>query len=138
VTIAPSDRPIGTHVFTAEADKTDSNKLRWSVITVPPSARAAMRDSDEPRSRARAGQGTPAPVEAKPQTAAGQPHEGARPHSPSRRRDNRISEYIPRALPSSSPTRASPRRNRRIHGLHRPLLLSEKPAPSSCPALCQT
>ena len=46
VTIAPSDRPIGTHVFTAQADKADSNVLRWTVVTVPPSAHAAMRASD--------------------------------------------------------------------------------------------
>jgi lipoprotein-anchoring transpeptidase ErfK/SrfK len=67
VTIAASDRPIGTHVFTAEVDKTDSNLLRWTVVTVPPSARAAMRDSDEPRrSRGKKGKPAPASVEARP------------------------------------------------------------------------
>jgi lipoprotein-anchoring transpeptidase ErfK/SrfK len=68
VTIAQSDRPMGTHVFTAQVDKADSNALRWTVITVPPSARAAMRDSDDPRASRRKGKGkaTPAPVEAKP------------------------------------------------------------------------
>ena len=35
VTIAPSDRPLGTHVFTAEVDKADANKLHWSVVTLP-------------------------------------------------------------------------------------------------------
>ncbi|WP_050999477.1 L,D-transpeptidase family protein, partial [Bradyrhizobium elkanii] len=35
VTIAASDRPLGTHVFTAQADKTDANLLRWSVVTLP-------------------------------------------------------------------------------------------------------
>jgi lipoprotein-anchoring transpeptidase ErfK/SrfK len=60
VTIAASDRPLGTHVFTAEVDKNDSNTLRWTVITVPQSARAAMRDSDEPRSsRRRKGKSAP-------------------------------------------------------------------------------
>src|SRR5262249_26668595 len=49
VTIATSDRPLGTHVFAAELDKTDSNSLHWTVVTVPQSARAAMRASDEPR-----------------------------------------------------------------------------------------
>ena len=49
VTIAPSDRPLGTHVFTAEVDKTDSNLLRWSVVSLPMSARSRERDSDEPR-----------------------------------------------------------------------------------------
>jgi lipoprotein-anchoring transpeptidase ErfK/SrfK len=76
VTIAPSDRPIGTHVFTAEVDKSDSNVLRWSVVTVPPSARAAMRDSDEPRaSRRQKGKAAPAPVEAKPQPLPNSPAE---------------------------------------------------------------
>jgi len=77
VTIAPSDRPIGTHVFTAEVDKADSNALRWSVVTVPPSARAAMRDSDEPRSSRRKGKGkaVAAPVEAKPQPLPDSPAE---------------------------------------------------------------
>ena len=35
VTIAPSDRLLGTHVFTAEADKNDPNVLRWSVVSLP-------------------------------------------------------------------------------------------------------
>jgi lipoprotein-anchoring transpeptidase ErfK/SrfK len=62
VTIAPSDRPIGTHVFTAVVDKTDTNLLHWSVITVPMSARAAMREGDEPRSSRRKGKRTPVAV----------------------------------------------------------------------------
>jgi lipoprotein-anchoring transpeptidase ErfK/SrfK len=47
VTIAPSDRQLGTHVFTAEADKTDPNLLRWSVVTLPVTARNAARVSDD-------------------------------------------------------------------------------------------
>jgi hypothetical protein len=47
VTIAPSDRPLGTHIFTAEADKSDSNILRWSVVTLPSSRNAERRDDDE-------------------------------------------------------------------------------------------
>jgi lipoprotein-anchoring transpeptidase ErfK/SrfK len=52
VNIAPSDRPLGTHIFTAEADKSDSNILRWSVITLP-SRNAERRDDDERGSRHR-------------------------------------------------------------------------------------
>jgi lipoprotein-anchoring transpeptidase ErfK/SrfK len=52
VTIAPSDRPLGTHIFTAEADKNDSNILRWSVVTLP-SRNAERRDDDERTSRRR-------------------------------------------------------------------------------------
>jgi L,D-transpeptidase catalytic domain len=49
VTIGPSDRPLGTHVFTADVDKTDSNLLHWSVVTLPVSSRSAMRADDEER-----------------------------------------------------------------------------------------
>jgi lipoprotein-anchoring transpeptidase ErfK/SrfK len=66
VTIAASDRPLGTHVFTAEVDKTDANVLHWSVVSLPMPARAA-RDDDGERvsSRRRKGAASPA-VEAKP------------------------------------------------------------------------
>jgi hypothetical protein len=47
VTIASSDRPLGTHVFTAEVDKSDSNVLHWSVVSLPSSVRSAMRDDNE-------------------------------------------------------------------------------------------
>jgi hypothetical protein len=64
ITIAASDRPLGTHVFTAEFDKNDPNSLHWTVVTVSRSARAAMRASDGPHHSRRKGR---APVvEAKP------------------------------------------------------------------------
>jgi hypothetical protein len=69
VTIAPSDRPLGTHVFTAEADKTDSNLLRWSVVTLPMSARAAARasdDEDRPARRRKVASAAPAEAKAVP------------------------------------------------------------------------
>ena len=47
VTIAPSDRPLGTHVFTADVDKKDTNLLHWSVVTLPVSARGAIRADNE-------------------------------------------------------------------------------------------
>ena len=54
VTIAASDRPLGTHVFTAEVDKADTNVLRWSVVTLPmPTRNAERRDDDERASRRR-------------------------------------------------------------------------------------
>ena len=52
VSIAPSDRPLGTHIFTAEADKNDSSILHWSVVTLP-SRNAERRDDDERASRRR-------------------------------------------------------------------------------------
>lgn len=54
ITVAPSDRPLGTHVFTAEADKKDPNLLRWSVISLPVTARNATRtDGDDRAARRR-------------------------------------------------------------------------------------
>jgi lipoprotein-anchoring transpeptidase ErfK/SrfK len=50
VTIAPSDRLLGTHVFTAQADKNDANALRWSVVSLPASARNAQKSDDDERS----------------------------------------------------------------------------------------
>src|SRR5258706_4127445 len=48
VTIAPSDRPLGTHVFTVRVDKDDASVLRWSVVSLPAPARyAERRDEDE-------------------------------------------------------------------------------------------
>lgn len=46
ITIAASDRPLGTHVFTAEIDKTDANALHWSVVSLPVTARSAAREDD--------------------------------------------------------------------------------------------
>jgi lipoprotein-anchoring transpeptidase ErfK/SrfK len=55
VTIATSDRPLGTHIFTAELDKTDTNALRWSVVSLPVSARSAAREDDSRLTRRKAG-----------------------------------------------------------------------------------
>jgi lipoprotein-anchoring transpeptidase ErfK/SrfK len=74
VTIAPSDRPLGTHVFTAQVDKADSNVLHWSVVTLPaPRPRLAERhDEDEHISRRRKIAGV---VEVKPLPAPDSPAE---------------------------------------------------------------
>ena len=64
VTIAPSDRPLGTHVFTAQTDKDDANLLHWSVVSMPVVARyAARQDDDERASRRRKTTGA---IEVKP------------------------------------------------------------------------
>lgn len=49
ITIAPSDRPLGTHVFTAQVDKDDANVLHWSVVSLPVPARYATRHDDDER-----------------------------------------------------------------------------------------
>jgi lipoprotein-anchoring transpeptidase ErfK/SrfK len=64
VTIAPSDRPLGTHVFTAQTDKDDANLLRWSVVSMPGVTRDVGRqDDDERASRRRKNTGA---IEVKP------------------------------------------------------------------------
>jgi lipoprotein-anchoring transpeptidase ErfK/SrfK len=64
VTIAPSDRALGTHVFTAQTDKDDTNLLHWSVVSMPVVARyAARQDDDERASRRRKTTGA---IEVKP------------------------------------------------------------------------
>ncbi len=66
VAIAPSDRPLGTHVFTAEVDKTDPNLLRWSVVSMPVTARNAARNDDDDRPARRRKGAAPAEVKALP------------------------------------------------------------------------
>jgi lipoprotein-anchoring transpeptidase ErfK/SrfK len=75
ITIASSDRPLGTHVFTAEVDKTDSNVLHWTVVSIPAAARA-MRGDDGERVGSRRHKGAIAPtIEAKPVPAQNSPAE---------------------------------------------------------------
>lgn len=47
--IAASDRPLGTHVFTAETDKDDPALLRWSVISLPNAERSIAQHAQEQR-----------------------------------------------------------------------------------------
>ena len=47
ITIAASDRPLGTHVFTVEVDKKEANVLHWSVVSLPVSARGLKRTADQ-------------------------------------------------------------------------------------------
>jgi lipoprotein-anchoring transpeptidase ErfK/SrfK len=66
IAITPSDRPLGTHVFTAEADKTDPNLLRWSVVSMPVTARNAARNNDDDRPARRRKGAAPAEIKALP------------------------------------------------------------------------
>ncbi|GLR90527.1 hypothetical protein GCM10007857_72420 [Bradyrhizobium iriomotense] len=65
VTIAASDRPLGTHVFTAEVDKSDANALHWSVVSLPVAVRSVERDDDSRMTRRQRMAGI-IPVAAKP------------------------------------------------------------------------
>jgi lipoprotein-anchoring transpeptidase ErfK/SrfK len=49
VTIAPSDRPLGTHVFTVRIDKDDASVLGWSVVSLPAPARYVERHYEDER-----------------------------------------------------------------------------------------
>jgi lipoprotein-anchoring transpeptidase ErfK/SrfK len=50
ITIKPSDRPLGTHVFTARLDKVDAGTFRWSAVSMPAAPRRA---EDEDRASRR-------------------------------------------------------------------------------------
>ena len=73
VTIAPSDRPLGTHVYTAEIDRNDPNVVHWSVVSLP--ARGQVHDEDERRSVKHHRGAKVEPVEAKPAPAIDTPTE---------------------------------------------------------------
>jgi lipoprotein-anchoring transpeptidase ErfK/SrfK len=76
VTIAASDRPLGTHVFTAEVDKTDSNALRWSVVSLPVAVRSGSRAAEAPTMhRSRVAGTTVIPAAAKPAITPDSPAE---------------------------------------------------------------
>jgi lipoprotein-anchoring transpeptidase ErfK/SrfK len=47
VTIAADERPLGTHIFTAQVDRNDANILHWSVVSLPAPAKAANRHAEE-------------------------------------------------------------------------------------------
>jgi lipoprotein-anchoring transpeptidase ErfK/SrfK len=49
VSIAPSDLPLGTHVFTAEVEKNDATVVHWSVVSLPARLRHARRAIDDER-----------------------------------------------------------------------------------------
>jgi lipoprotein-anchoring transpeptidase ErfK/SrfK len=66
ITILPDERPLGTHVFTVQVDKDDTNVLHWSVVSLPPQARYADRRSEDERSMRRRKNLSAAPVQVKP------------------------------------------------------------------------
>jgi hypothetical protein len=73
VMIAPSDRPLGTHVFTVQVEKNDANVLHWSVVSLPaPSRYAERREENERASRKRKIAGA---VEIKPSPVPDSPAE---------------------------------------------------------------
>jgi hypothetical protein len=75
VTIAPSERPLGTHIFTAQVDRDDANVLHWSVVSLPtPTRHADRRNEDERSSRKRKAAGA-GPIAVTPTPAPDTPSE---------------------------------------------------------------
>jgi lipoprotein-anchoring transpeptidase ErfK/SrfK len=66
VTIAPSDRPLGTHVFTAQVDKHDVNVLHWSVVSLPAPTQYADRRGEDQRSSSRRKFAATVPIKVRP------------------------------------------------------------------------
>ena len=120
VTIAPSDRPLGTHVFTAEIDKNDANVVHWSVVSLPtPSRHAERRDEDE-RALRRRKNATVALVETEAIAGAGQPRRGAGSHHHPRGCDGaNYGGAFDRRLDHRFRSGHQRRRNRRRNGFHR-------------------
>ena len=70
VTIAASDRPLGTHVFTASVDKADANVMHWSAISMPSRGAAHSDDSEKALRRGKKGIEVEAKVVPAPDSAA--------------------------------------------------------------------
>lgn len=76
VTIAPSDRPLGTHVYTAEIDRNDPNVVHWSVVSLPGRGQVHEQVHEDERRSAKHHKGVKAePVEAKTAPAIDSPAE---------------------------------------------------------------
>jgi hypothetical protein len=71
ITIAPGDRPLGTHVFTARADAGDAATYRWSVVSLPtlPKRTDARAEDTGRRPKRPAVVETPAPTPSGPAEA---------------------------------------------------------------------
>ncbi len=53
IEIAASDRPLGTHIFTAKTDKAEASAISWSVVSLPGAARRAEAADDNSPARRR-------------------------------------------------------------------------------------
>ena len=66
VKIAADERPLGTHIFTAQVDRSDPNVLHWSVVSLPVPSKAANRRAEEERMTRSRKVASAGPIEAKP------------------------------------------------------------------------
>ena len=51
IAIKPSDRPLGTHIFTARTDKDDAKAFHWTAVSLPAVPRRADEDDNVSRRR---------------------------------------------------------------------------------------
>ncbi|WPO39868.1 L,D-transpeptidase [Tardiphaga sp. 42S5] len=51
IAIKPSDRPLGTHIFTARTDKGDAKAFHWTAVSLPAVPRRADEDDNVSRRR---------------------------------------------------------------------------------------
>ncbi|MGM4948347.1 L,D-transpeptidase family protein [Tardiphaga sp. 866_E4_N2_1] len=51
IAIKPSDRPLGTHIFTARTDKDDAKAFHWTAVSLPAVPRHADEDDNVSRRR---------------------------------------------------------------------------------------
>lgn len=51
IAIKPSDRPLGTHIFTARLDKDDAKAFHWTAVSLPALPRRADEDDNVSRRR---------------------------------------------------------------------------------------
>jgi len=70
VEIAATDRPLGTHIFTARLDKDNPNAIAWSVVSLPAVARRAEARDDDHATRRRKSVGAVEMTAAQPSSAA--------------------------------------------------------------------
>ncbi|BAM90105.1 putative ErfK/YbiS/YcfS/YnhG family protein [Bradyrhizobium oligotrophicum S58] len=75
ITIAPGDKPFGTHVFTATADKADPATMRWSVVSLPVSARSVAANDGAEKVTRHGKKPADARVESKPVVQPSSPAE---------------------------------------------------------------
>lgn len=59
VTITHPDRPIGTHVFTAQIAKDDATRVRWTALSLPPEA---PKPASKPKAKEQAAEPAPLPA----------------------------------------------------------------------------
>jgi lipoprotein-anchoring transpeptidase ErfK/SrfK len=75
VKIATDERPLGTHIFTAQVDNGDANVLHWSVVSLPVPAKSADRRAEDERASRSRKNANAAPAETKPHPAPDTPAE---------------------------------------------------------------